>query len=342
MIASSEYLIHAREFPAGVPTEYLNRRRSDVNLLTINPSAGTYSIMRFADIISLIRKGDMLVFNNSKIVRSSLKGYFRRADRYVRVNFGYSETGIIVEIRDRMYEYERGDSITFVDGSYLTLVKKYEKYGRFWHAEFSDPNGFKKLMNNSGDFIIYGENSPLYPASVYESELATVDGSVEYPSASRPFTGDIIASLRKRGVQFAPLTIHCNLGSLDASEFFHQKTLLPEYYEIPETTSDMISNTRDNGGRIIAIGTSVARVLTTVRNNDVFRPGNGFTSIFIDQGTETGLDGIITGMHDPTTSHMLLVSAFAGIGLIRAAYESSGEHGFRWHEFGDSCIILRS
>ncbi|MGC8515124.1 MAG: S-adenosylmethionine:tRNA ribosyltransferase-isomerase [Thermoplasmata archaeon] len=342
MIARSEYLIHAREFPAGVPTEYLNMKRSDVNLLSIKASTGTYSIGRFEDIVNMLRKDDLLVYNNSKIVRSSLKGYLRKADRYVRVNFGYSETGMIAEIRDRLHEYQSGDTITFVDGSFLTLAKKYEKYGRFWHADFSDPASYKKLINSCGDFIIYGKNSPLYPASVYESDLATVEGSVEYPSASRPFTGEIIASLKKRGIQFAPLTIHCNLGSLDASEFLHQESLLPEYYNIPETTSEMISNAMENGGRIIALGTSVARALTTVRRNDIFKPGSGFTSIFIDQDTETGLDGIVTGMHDPTTSHMLLVSAFAGIGLIRAAYEASGEHGFRWHEFGDECIILRS
>ncbi len=342
MIAPSEYLIHAREFPAGVPTEYLDRKRSDVNLLSIKASSGTYSILHFADIVNLLRKGDLLVYNNSKIVRSSMKGYVRGMDRYVRLNFGYSETGIIVEVRDRLHAYQSGDTITFLNGSFLTLGKKYERYGRFWHAAFSDPAAFKKLMNNSGDFIIYGENSPLYPASVYGSELAAVEGSVEYPSASRPFTGEIIASLTKVGIRFAPITIHCNLGSLDASEFLHQKSLLPEYYDVPESTSEMISSAREKGGRIIALGTSVARALTTVRKNDVFRPGSGFTSIFIDQDTETGLDGIVTGMHDPTTSHMLLISAFAGIGLIRAAYEASGEHGFRWHEFGDECIILRS
>jgi S-adenosylmethionine:tRNA ribosyltransferase-isomerase len=342
MIARSEYLIHAREFPAGIPTEYLNRKRSDVNLLSINASSGTYSIMRFADIVNLLRKDDMIVFNNSKIVRSSLKGYVKRSDHYVRVNFGYSMTGIIVEIRDRTHAYQGGDSIMFVDGSSLTLGKRYENYGRFWYAELSDPEAFKKLINNSGDFIIYGENSPNYPPSVYASDLATVDGSVEYPSASRPFTNEIIESLRKRGIQFSPITIHCNLGSLDASEFFHQTSLLPEYYDIPVSTSYMISNARERGGRIIALGTSVARCLTTARKNDVFRPGNGFTSIFIDQDTETGLDGIVTGMHDPTTSHMLLISAFAGIGVIRGAYDTAGEHGFRWHEFGDSSIILRS
>lgn len=335
-----EYLIQTREFSAGIPSEYLGKKRSDVNLLSINPSSGTYSIGRFSDIAGLLQEGDLLVFNNSRIIRSSLKGFARDHDRPVRVNFGYCEDGTIAEIRDRLHEYHGGDKIMFADGSFVTLEQRYERYGRYWHVSISDTESFKKLMKGSGDFIIYGENSPSYPESVYSSKLATVEGSVEYPCALRPFTGDVLGLLGRRGVQLAPLTIHCNLGSLDASEFFHQKSLLPEFYHLPVRTAEMISKARDNGGRIIAVGTGAARALTTVYRNNAFRPGKGFTSIFIDQNTVTGLDGIVTGMHDPTTSHILLLSAFADIALIRSSYEASSDHGFRWHEFGDSCIIF--
>ncbi|MCL4451871.1 MAG: S-adenosylmethionine:tRNA ribosyltransferase-isomerase [Candidatus Thermoplasmatota archaeon] len=335
-----EYLIQTREFSTGIPSEYLGKRRSDVKLLSINTSSGTYSTGSFGDIAGLLQKDDLLVFNDSRMVRSSLKGYARNHEQYVRVNFGYCEDGVIAEIRDRLHEYHSGDAIMFADGSFVTLEQKYERYGRYWHVSISDSRSFNRLLKESGDFIIYGKNSPSYPESVYYSELATVEGSVEYPCALRPFTGDVIELLRKRGIQLAPLTIHCNLGSLDASEFFHQKSLLPEFYYLPDRTAEMISKARDNGGRIIAIGTGAARALTTVHRSNTFRPGKGFTSIFIDQKTETGLDGIVTGMHDPTTSHILLLSAFADIALIRSSYEASSDHGFRWHEFGDISIIL--
>ncbi|EQD65542.1 S-adenosylmethionine:tRNA ribosyltransferase-isomerase, partial [mine drainage metagenome] len=131
-------------------------------------------------------------------------------------------------------------------------------------------------------------------------------------------------------------------GSLDASEFLHQDRLLPEYFDIPARTASLLARTRENGGRIIAVGTSAARALTTVRKGGEYRSGSGFTSIFIDQDTDTGLDGIVTGMNDPTTSHLLLISAFADLSLIRGSYESANEHGFHWHEFGDISLILSS
>ncbi|EQD46983.1 S-adenosylmethionine:tRNA ribosyltransferase-isomerase, partial [mine drainage metagenome] len=117
---------------------------------------------------------------------------------------------------------------------------------------------------------------------------------------------------------------------------------LPEYFDIPERTASLLARTRENGGRIIAVGTSAARALTTVRKGGEYRSGSGFTSIFIDQDTDTGLDGIVTGMNDPTTSHLLLISAFADLSLIRGSYESANEHGFHWHEFGDISLILSS
>ncbi|EQD59364.1 S-adenosylmethionine:tRNA ribosyltransferase-isomerase, partial [mine drainage metagenome] len=139
VIEQPGYLIHTSDFSVRVPTEYLGKKRSDVKLLSLNSRMGTYSIQPFTNITGMLHKGDLLVFNNSSIVRSSLTGYVEDSDGLLRVNFGYNEDGLIAELRDRINTYYRGDSIRFVNGSFVTLKEHLERYGRFWKVSVSDP-----------------------------------------------------------------------------------------------------------------------------------------------------------------------------------------------------------
>ncbi len=147
--------------------------------------------------------------------------------------------------------------------------------------------------------------------------------------------------LQDKGIRTAPITLHCNLGSLDASEFHGRNRLLPEWYNISKETALAINTAAEKGHRVIAIGTTVVRALASTFDNGKQMHGSGFTSVLIDQNTQIHIDGIVSGMHDPSTSHILLLSAFSDLSLIRDSYASALESGFSWHEFGDSCIIIR-
>ena len=146
--------------------------------------------------------------------------------------------------------------------------------------------------------------------------------------------------LRKRGVAIETVTLHCNLASLDASEFSPSETLPEERFQVTEGVAESLNSAMDDGRKIIAVGTSAARALESSWGRNGFRVSSGFTDLFIRPDRKLHIDGIITGMHDPTTSHLLMLGAFSDLSLIRSAYQTAEEYGFMWHEFGDSCLIL--
>jgi S-adenosylmethionine:tRNA ribosyltransferase-isomerase len=157
------------------------------------------------------------------------------------------------------------------------------------------------------------------------------------PSAGRPFSDRLIAGLVARGVAVAPITLHTGVSSPERHE-----PPFPEQYEVPAATARLVTDTREAGGRVIAVGTTVVRALETVARPDgSVAPGAGWTGVVI--GPERGVaavDGLITGWHEPEASHLQMLAAIAGQDLLERSYDQALEHGYLWHEFGDSHLIL--
>ena len=162
-------------------------------------------------------------------------------------------------------------------------------------------------------------------------------GSAEMPSAARPFSERMVAELVAQGVPFAPLTLHCGVSSLEAHE-----PPPAERYRIPEPTADLVNHTRARGGRVIAAGTSVTRALeSAVRPDGTVAPADGWTGLVLgpDHPAQV-VTGLITGLHAPGASHLLLLEAVAGRDLVRRAYAAALQQHYLWHEFGDSSLLL--
>lgn len=323
----------------GFPTEYRGIERSAVNLLTISYSEGTYSTGRFSDLVNILGPEYVIVFNDSLTVRSSFVGFLEEKKSLVRFNLGYTQNGFMVEIRDEKVEIPAGSRLRLIDGSWIELSSRRSDFPRYWNVSTS-PDFNIELIRKSGDYITYGHMPIKFGDEVYSGIFASKPGSVEYPSASRPFTEELIGNLVKKGVGIETITLHCNLSSMDASEFSFSNSLLEEYYQVDEEVAQSLNSARAEGRKIIAVGTSTVRALESSTSNDRFVKSSGFTRLFIKPGRKMHLDGIITGMHDPTTSHLLMLGAFADLSLIRSAYQTAEEYGFLWHEFGDSCLIL--
>jgi S-adenosylmethionine:tRNA ribosyltransferase-isomerase len=156
------------------------------------------------------------------------------------------------------------------------------------------------------------------------------------PSAARPFTGELVAELAARGVLFAPLTLHAGVSSLELGE-----SPYPERYRVPAATARLVNAVHDWGGRVIAVGTTVVRALETVAAEGAVHAGAGLTNLVVTP--EAGLhavDGLITGWHEPSSSHLRLLEAAAGPDLLGRSYAAAEAHGYRFHEFGDSHLIL--
>jgi S-adenosylmethionine:tRNA ribosyltransferase-isomerase len=173
--------------------------------------------------------------------------------------------------------------------------------------------------------------------SAYQNVYAVEPGSAEMPSAGRPLTLEVITRLVAGGVLVAPITLHTGVSSPERHEAPYA-----ERYRVSTQTARLVNAVREWGGRVIATGTTVVRALETVAQPDgTVAPGEGWTNLIVTP--ERGLwaiDGLVTGLHEPNSSHLDMLRAAAGDELLTRSYEAALEHGYLWHEFGDSQLIL--
>jgi S-adenosylmethionine:tRNA ribosyltransferase-isomerase len=187
----------------------------------------------------------------------------------------------------------------------------------------------EEYLAAQGEPIRYGYVDHPWPLEAYQNVYATTPGSAEMPSAGRPFTHELITRLIARGVAVAPITLHCGVSSPERHEAPY-----PEYYEVPEITARLI---KASAGRVIAVGTTVVRALETTGGD----AGAGWTNLVVtpERGVQV-VEGLITGWHEPEASHLQLLEAVAGEELLRGSYKAALAHGYLWHEFGDSHLVL--
>jgi S-adenosylmethionine:tRNA ribosyltransferase-isomerase len=209
--------------------------------------------------------------------------------------------------------------------------------GRLWFAALTLPEPFLTWLHRHGRPIRYGYVPRPWPLAMYQTVFAREPGSAEMPSAARPFSPQVITELVSRGVELAPLVLHTGVSSGEAHE-----SPYPERYRVPVTTARRVNEARAAGGRVIAVGTTVVRALETVADPDgVVHPGEGWTELVVTpaRGAQA-VDGLITGWHDPRASHLQLLEAVAGRELLDRSYDAARAAGYRWHEFGDSHLLL--
>jgi S-adenosylmethionine:tRNA ribosyltransferase-isomerase len=216
---------------------------------------------------------------------------------------------------------------------------------RLWSARLSV--AVVPYLLRHGEPIRYSYAGQRWPLAAYQTVFGRVPGSAEMPSAARPFSPAVVTDLVARGVTFAPITLHCGVSSLEAGEDPY-----PEQYDVPPATARLVRLTRQAGGRVIAVGTTVVRALETAALESSARGGTasestplaaaaGWTSHVISQ--ETGLrvvDGLLTGLHEPRSSHLRMLAAFHDEDLLRDCYEAALDRGYLWHEFGDVHLLL--
>jgi S-adenosylmethionine:tRNA ribosyltransferase-isomerase len=177
-----------------------------------------------------------------------------------------------------------------------------------------------------------------WPLSAYQTVFATEPGGAEMPSAARPFTTELVTRLVAGGVAIAPIVLHAGLSSPELHE-----PPAPERYRVPAATAHLVNAAHARGARVVAVGTTVVRALETVAGPDgTVHPGEGWTELVVEpeRGVRT-VDGLLTGWHEPEASHLRMLAAVAAPAVLTAAYRAALAAGYRWHEFGDSHLILR-
>ncbi|GAA1554087.1 S-adenosylmethionine:tRNA ribosyltransferase-isomerase [Actinomadura kijaniata] len=332
------------ELPASLearePPEARGRARDGVRLLVGRRADGQVSHHGFGDLPDLLSPGDLLVVNTSATLPAAV-----RLDR-IAVHFstplpGGDDRTWLVELRRRAgkgSEPYRGGSpgewIPMPGGATLTLAARHT--GRLWRARLS--TDVVPYLRRHGVPIRYGYVRRDWPTAAYQTVFASdrSTGGAEMPSAGRPFTPELVTRLVSRGVLVTPVTLHTGVASPEAHE-----PPYPERYEVPEATAALVGHVRDRGGRVIAVGTTVVRALETAFDGERVRASRGWTEHVVtpEHGVHT-VDGLLTGLHEPRSSHLMMLSAIAGSDLLSDVYAAALAEGYLWHEFGDLNLLL--
>jgi S-adenosylmethionine:tRNA ribosyltransferase-isomerase len=222
-------------------------------------------------------------------------------------------------------------------GGWAELLAPHGTPGRLWVAALHLRAPVDQWLANHGRPIRYHYVPRDWPLDYYQTVFAQDAGSAEMPSAGRPFSAALVAELVSRAVSVVPITLHCAVASLEAHE-----APVAERFSVPESTADLVNQTRRRGHRVIAVGTTVVRALETVTSDSgQVHPARGWTDLVITAGRPVrAVDGMITGWHEPAASHLAMLEAIAGHDLLMRSYQAALACGYLWHEFGDSHLIL--
>jgi S-adenosylmethionine:tRNA ribosyltransferase-isomerase len=329
------------------PPEARGLARDEVRLLVATRDDGRIEHARFRDLPDFLASGDLLVVNTSSTLPAAVPAR-RRDGGPVEVRFSTAAPQLeggdwwVVELRApggaRPFRgaASSDEAIALPAGARLELVAPYLG-SRLWLARLDSAQPVHAYLARHGRPIRYAYVTEDWPLGTYQTVFALEPGSAEMPSAARPFTAELVTRLVSHGVQVAPLTLHTGVSSPELGEAPY-----PERYEVPGHTARAVNATRASGGRVIAVGTTVVRALETVAApRGTVAPRKGWTDLTVT--AERGLravDGLLTGWHEPRASHLALLEAAAGRALLERSYEAALDHGYLWHEFGDSHLIL--
>lgn len=336
-----EHFTVPEELEAAGPPEARGLARDGVRLMVAGEAGIAHR--RFTDLATLLDPGDLVVFNNSATLPAAVV-----VDESLAIHFSTTQPGGLVVVEPRVpsgiaslqLDKARSGRADLPGGAAIELLAPYpldSATRRLWLASVETGCPLVEYLGRWGRPIRYSYVDDAYPLESYQTIFATVPGSAEMPSAGRPFSERVVSSLVRAGVALAPVTLHTGVSSLESGE-----PPYPEWLEVPETTAALVNHTRDRGGRVIAVGTTVVRALeTSVDRLGVVHPVRSWTELVIGVGHDMGaVDGLITGWHEPRSTHLALLEAVAGRDVLATSYREALEGRYLWHEFGDSLLLL--
>jgi S-adenosylmethionine:tRNA ribosyltransferase-isomerase len=331
------------ELEAHGPPEATGGRRDAVKLLVLNRRTGAVLHTRFDRIVDHLHAGDLLVFNDSRTIPALLPATIDGAQTAVearlarRVDAGAWEALLLPHGGDYLDR-----RLLFRDGLSATVTGNRDDAPWLWRLRF-DRSGDALIdaIYRAGEPVRYTYVPGALPLDLYQTVYAREPGSVEMPSAGRPFSWEVLLALRRKGVGTAFITLHTGLSSTRNDEFDALRRGHEEWYRVSPEAAAAINAARARGGRVIAVGTTVVRTLETLADgHGVVHAGKGWTSLYISAAHRLrAVDGLLTGLHEPRASHLDLLTAFVPPALLAPAYRAALAEGYLWHEFGDVNLI---
>lgn len=334
------------DFNYNLPEELIARYpvfpRSSSRLLCVNKATKTFNHRHFSDLPQLLQPGDLLIFNNTRVIPARL--------------FGYKETGGKVEILiERLLEEQHAlahvrASKPPLPGSKIKLEKEFsvrvgERRSELFELQFLTDQPLLKILDAIGHMPLppyLNRADETADRECYQTVYAKHPGAVAAPTAGLHFDEKLLTQLTEKGIQTAFVTLHVGAGTFQPVrvEKIEQHVMHSEYAVVSEEVCKKIQQTKARNGRVIAVGTTSVRCLETAAQQGMFQPFKGQTQIFIYPGYQFHcIDALITNFHLPKSTLLMLVCAFAGHEKIMAAYQEAISNQYRFYSYGDAMWV---
>lgn len=318
--------------------------RSASRLLVLDKDTGAVEHHNFKEITSYLRPGDCLVLNNTKVIPARLMGVKEDTGAVIEVLLLKRRENDVWETLVKPGKKARpGTKLVFGDGSLRAEVMDVVEEGNRL-IRFSYEGIFEEALDRLGEMPLPPYiTHKLQDKTRYQTVYAKYDGSAAAPTAGLHFTKELLAEIEDMGVKIAYVTLHVGLGTFRPvkEENILEHHMHSEHYQVTQETADVINQTKEQGGRVICVGTTSCRTVESAADeNGNVQAGCGDTEIFIYPGYRFKvLDCLITNFHLPESTLVMLVSALAGRENVLSAYQKAIEEKYRFFSFGDAMFI---
>ena len=316
--------------------------RDYARLLVVPRTGGPRRHHQVKDLPALLQEGDVLVLNDTKVIPARLRGTKKPSG-------GYVELLLVRERKSQVWEVllkghvKPGQQLQFTD--HLT-AEVLERHPDHIVLRFESPEPLSQMLQGVGEIPLppYMKRAPTSDdLTDYQTVFARAEGAVAAPTAGLHFTEELLSTLSAAGIQVTMVTLHVGPGTFRpiTAERIEDHRMDAERYEITETIARTINQAKSEGRRIVAVGTTAVRTLESAANESgMIQAGSADTRLFIMPGyTFRVVDALMTNFHFPRTTLLMLVSAFAGISNMRAAYEEAVTERYRLYSYGDAMLI---
>lgn len=316
--------------------------RDSCRLMLVDKKTGEWEHQSFRDILNEIRAGDVLVFNNTKVIPARLygqrKGTGGKVEMLLLSPKGNDNWEVLVKPGKKALP---GTEIVFNEHMSCQIVDKTDFGGRIAHFKYNVE--FDSILDQIGEMPIPPYiHKKLEDKNKYQTIYAKYKGSAAAPTAGLHFTEELLEEIKNRGAGVYFVTLHVGLGTFRpvAKENIEEHEMHKEWYDVPQITADAVNRAKTEGRRIIAVGTTSVRTLESAGQTGTLVAGGGWTQLYIYPGYEWNIvDAIVTNFHLPESTLIMMMAAFAGTNHILSAYKEAVNQKYRFFSFGDAMFL---
>ena len=330
------------DLPEELIAHYPPEKRTDSRLLCISRETGDVSHRQFTDFPALLNPGDLLVFNNTRVIPARLFGQKESGGKVeVLLERVMAENQILAQVRASKTP-KTGSTIIFTADAKAEVLGR---EGEFFILAFPETVDLMQLLDEIGHMPLppyIKREDELLDKERYQTVYGEKQGAVAAPTAGLHFDEALLAEIEAKGIETAKVTLHVGAGTFQPvrTELIEEHKMHAEYLELDETVCAKVNACRARGGRVIAVGTTSVRCLETASQSGEISPYKGDSSIFIYPGYEfKSVDALLTNFHLPESTLIMLVSTLAGRENILKAYNEAIKEQYRFFSYGDATFI---